>query len=67
MANTGPWNITCTDAFGRQRNARVSVIGEHIVLATPPGEAAFLTWSGAEEFRRAMQFAVVAVLSRQVS
>ncbi|KAA2252664.1 hypothetical protein F0L68_34660 [Solihabitans fulvus] len=37
------WRIACRDVFGREQTLLIKFVGERrIVVATPPGEAAYL-------------------------
>jgi hypothetical protein len=56
------WSIACEDAVGRSRLVVVGVTDRRVSLRTPPGEAAIMTWTAAEELRRLLAFAVAKVL-----
>jgi hypothetical protein len=46
------WHIDCVDVAGRPRPLLLRVDAPHVILTTPPGESARMTWTRAEELSR---------------
>jgi len=61
------WAVTCEDAAGRSRQVMVGVASGRVSLRTPPGEAALMSWTAAEELRRLLAFAVARVLEGETT
>jgi hypothetical protein len=63
MADRADHSVACEDVFGRSRLVVVGVVGRRVSLIAPPGEAALMSWTAAEELRRLLAFAVTLVLT----
>ncbi len=55
---TRGWSVGCRDPFGRQRAVTVLARADHVVLVTPPGQAAVLSGPELARLHRALTEAV---------
>jgi hypothetical protein len=61
VAARDEWAISCRDLAGRRREVTVFASEDHVVLVTPPGEAAVLAPLDVGRLRAALRDAVVRV------
>ncbi len=67
MAEGTDWSVGCEDVVGRSRLVVVGMADRRVLLRTPPGEIAIMTWTATEELRRLLAFAVAKVLNDETT